>query len=663
MTLFFLGIALILAGGLAAALLRRRPALADRAFGVLVAGGCALGLVPAVAALAGREVAGISFAMPMPGGPWAFGIDGLSAFFLLIVFGVGLASAIYGLAYLAVERRGGHRPVATSHLLMAVVLAALVLVVTSRAVVPFLMAWESMAVLAYFLVVFESEKADVRRAGLVYLIATHTGTLALFAMFAFWGRFAETLSFDALAAGAASLPAGGALVLCLALVGFGLKAGLVPLHFWLPEAHASAPSHVSALMSGVVIKMGIYGLLRVVSLLGAPPAWWGWLVLIVGVLSGVLGVVWALAQHDLKRLLAYHSVENIGIILLGLGVGALGMSYHLPVVAALGFAGAILHTLNHALFKSLLFLGAGAVYWATGTRAIDRLGGLARRMPLTWVAFLVGSVAIVGLPPLNGFVSEWVVYQALLRSGAAEQGGPLRLAVLGVAGLALIGALALACFAKVDGIVFLGTSRSAEAAQAREVGKAMLGPMFALALACGAIGLAPVLVVHPAVSAGALIAGLPPDAIGAAGGEVLRAMAWIAFLSLALIVLLALGWRAWAALRRRRPPVPAETWGCGYAEPTPRMQYTASSFATPLLASFGSVAGVHESRHGGAFETHASELVLDNVALPLWSVVQGLAARLRPIQQGRLWIYLVYLMAALLLLLLYLATSGGTTSP
>jgi len=661
-TFFFVGIALILAGGLAAALFRRQPALADRAFGVLVAGGCALGLVPAVGALAGRDVAGILFAMPMPGGPWAFGIDGLSAFFLLIVFGVGLASAIYGLAYLAVEREGGHRPVATSHLLMAVVLAALALVVTSRAVVPFLMAWESMAVLAYFLVVFESEKAGVRRAGLVYLIATHTGTLALFAMFAFWGRFAETLSFDALAAGAASLPAGGALVLWLALVGFGLKAGLVPLHFWLPEAHASAPSHVSAIMSGVVIKMGIYGLLRVVSLLGAPPAWWGWLVLIGGVLSGVLGVVWALAQHDLKRLLAYHSVENIGIILLGLGVGALGVSYHLPVVAALGFAGAILHTLNHALFKSLLFLGAGAVYRATGTRAIDRLGGLARRMPLTWVAFLVGSVAIVGLPPLNGFVSEWVVYQALLRSGAAA-GGALRLAVLGVAGLALIGALALACFAKVDGIVFLGHPRSAEAGQAREVGKVMLGPMFALALACGVIGLVPVLVVQPAVTAGALVAGLAPDAIGAAGAEVLEAMAWIAFLSLALVALLALGWRAAAALRRRRSPVPGETWGCGYAEPTPRMQYTASSFATPLLASFGPVAGVRELRHGDAFETHPTELILDNVALPLWSLIQGFAARLRPIQQGRLWIYLVYLMAALLLLLLYLATSGGTISP
>ena len=485
-------------------------------------------------------------------------------------------------------------------------------------------------------------------------------------MFAFWGQFAGTLSFDALAAGAASLPAGGALVLWLALVGFGLKAGLVPLHFWLPEAHGSAPSHVSALMSGVVIKMAIYGLLRVVGLLGATPVWWGWLVLIVGLLSGVLGVVWALAQHDLKRLLAYSSVENIGIILLGLGLGALGTSYHLPVVAVLGFAGAILHTLNHALFKSLLFLGAGAVYRATGTRAIDRLGGLARRMPLTWVAFLMGSVAIVGLPPLNGFVSEWVVYQALFGSGAAEaagQGAPLRLAVLGVAGLALIGALALACFAKVDGIVFLGTSRSTEAEQAREAGMGMLGPMFALALACGVIGLVPVLVVWPAVSAGALVAGVPPDAIGVAGGAVLRAMTWIAVLSFALLVLLALGWRAGAALRRRRPPVPAEKWGCGYAELTPRMQYTASSFAAPLVASFGRVAGVHESRHGDAFESHPRELVLDDVALPFWSLVRGFAGRLRPIQQGRLWVYLVYLMATLLVLLLYLATSGGGSSP
>jgi len=658
-TLFFIAVAVILAGGLSAALLHRRAAPADWAFGLLVGSGCALGATRAIEVLAGRGPSSIEFAMPMPGGPWSFGIDALSAFFLLVVFGAGLASAIYGVAYLAVER--GHRSVATSHLLTASVLAALALVVTAQAVIPFLISWESMAVLAYFLVVFENEKAEVRRAGLIYLIATHTGTLALLAMFASWGGVAGTLSFATLAASAASQPARGALVLCLALIGFGLKAGLVPLHFWLPEAHASAPSHVSALMSGVVIKMGIYGLLRVVSLLGAPPAWWGWLVLILGLLSGVLGVLWALAQHDLKRLLAYHSVENIGIILLGLGLGVLGAAYHLPVVAVLGFAGAILHTLNHALFKSLLFLGAGAVHRATGTRAIERLGGLARRMPLTWIAFLVGSVAIVGLPPLNGFVSEWVVYQALLRSGAAE--APIRLAILGVAGLALIGALALACFAKVGGVVFLGTPRSAETGPGREVGVGMLGPMFALALACGVIGVAPVLVVRPALAAGALVAGLPSDGIGTAGAEVLRAMTWIAYLSVALLALLALGWAVWATVTRRRPITRQETWGCGYAQPAPRMQYTASSFAAPLLASFGPMAGVRESRQGDVFETHPKELVLDGVVLPLWVAVQGLAGRLRLIQQGRLWWYLVYLMAALLLLLLYLAAAGGGAPP
>ncbi len=658
MTLLLVGLLLILAGGLGAAALRRWHATADSVFGVLVASGCVLGVVPAIRVLAGGSVPGVSLVVAVPGGPWAFGIDGLSAFFLLVVLGVGLASAIYGLGYLAPERGSG--PVAGSHALTAVVLAALALVVTAQAVVPFLIAWESMAVLAYFLLVFEAERAEVRRGGLIYLVATHTGTLALFAMFAFWGGFATTLSFDALAAGAASLPARGALVLGLALVGFGLKAGLVPLHFWLPDAHAAAPSHVSALMSGVVIKMGIYGLLRVVGLLGAPPAWWGWLVLMLGLSSGVLGVVWALAQHDLKRLLAYHSVENIGIILIGLGLGGLGASHHMPVVAVLGFAGAILHTLNHAIFKSLLFLGAGAVYRATGTRAIDRLGGLARRMPLTWIAFLVGSVAIVGLPPLNGFVSEWVVYQALFRSGAAHS--PTQLAVLGVAGLALIGGLALACFAKVDGIVFLGTARSADAQRGREVGAGMWGPMVGLAIACGVIGLVPVLVVRPALAAGALVAGLPADAVGAVGADVLHAMTWIAFLSAALVVLLLLGGWAWVGMTGRRA-ARGETWGCGYSQPVLRAQYTASSFAAPLLASFGPVTGVHESHEPGRFGTHAKELVLDGAVLPLWSAVRRFAWGLRPIQQGRLWVYLVYLMAALLLLLGYLAASGGGGAP
>ncbi|HJQ65484.1 MAG TPA: proton-conducting transporter membrane subunit, partial [Gemmatimonadales bacterium] len=544
MTLFFGGLATIVAAGVSAALFRHRPRLVERSYALLMTAGCALAAVPAIRVLAGASALGVRVAVPAPSGPWDFGIDLLSAAFLLVVLGPGLANGWYGLRALGTER--GHRPVAAALVLFALEIAALALVVTARAVVPFLIAWEVMAVLAYFLVTFEHERADVRRAGLVYLVATHTGTLALLALFALWAGAGGALTFDALAARAAALPAGGALVLWLALFGFGLKAGLVPLHFWLPEAHASAPSHVSALMSGVVIKMGIYGLFRVLTLLAAPPAWWGWLVLGLGVTSGVLGVLWALAQHDLKRLLAYHSVENIGIILMGLGAGALGITYQIPLVAVLGFAGAILHTLNHALFKSLLFLAAGATVHATGTRDLDRLGGLAPRMPLTWLAFLIGSVAIVGLPPLNGFVSEWVVFQALL--GGVTSGAPIRLTLIAVAGLALVGGLALACFAKVAGIVFLGRPRGDAPARAHEVAPGMLAPMFGLVAACALIGLLPGLAVPPALAVGGSVARV---AAVTAGSDIPQAVTRIGVLSLVLVALLGLGSVAWGAVRRR----------------------------------------------------------------------------------------------------------------
>ena len=246
----------------------------------------------------------------------------------------------------------------------------------------------------------------------------------------------------------------------LAVIGFGTKAGFMPLHVWLPEAHPAAPSHVSAVMSGVMIKTGIYGLMRAFTFLGTPPLWWGWVLVAIGLTSGVLGVLFALAQHDLKRLLAYHSVENIGIIALGLGVGLLGMSTGSPVLIVLGFGGALLHVLNHALFKGLLFLGAGAVVHGTGTREIDQLGGLLKRMPWTAATFLVGAVAISGLPPLNGFVSEFLIYLGAFKGGIST-GGPVAVPLLAlIAGLALIGGLAVACFTKAFGIVFLGEPRS-----------------------------------------------------------------------------------------------------------------------------------------------------------------------------------------------------------
>ena len=652
MNVFLAGLGLILAAGIGAALVRGTRARAgDAVYQILLIIGCITAGAAAGRVLALGAPLSLTIHGAMPGGDWVLGIDSLSAVFLLAILGVGAACAVFGTHDLAAERARGRRATWFTQLSFATLLAAIALVVAARTVVVFLGAWEVMAISSYVLIVAHHEEENVRRSGLIYLVATHTATLALFAMFATWDAAASSWSFDALAAAAPSLGPGATIaVLLLALVGFGFKAGFVPLHFWLPPAHAAAPSHVSALMSGIVIKTGIYGLLRVLLLLGGAPAWWGWLVLGLGVSSGVLGVLWALAQHDIKRLLAYHSVENIGIILMGIGVGALGVSYHAPVIAMLGFAGGLLHTVNHALFKSLLFLGSGAVYRATGTRNMEELGGLARRMPLTWLGFVIGAAAIIGVPPFNGFVSEWLVYQGLFSAGQTSEVS--RLAILGIPALALISGLALACFTKVAGVVFLGTARTAHASDAIEIPRGNYLPALALAAACVTLGAMPALgigLVSATVRelAGVGNVGLPAPVISGASMISLVALSTLALSTLLWLTRRALG-RRWTA--RREP-----TWACAYDAPTPRMQYTSSSFAAPLLSIFGPLSGVRVERSTTAMRTHASDAVLDGVALPLWRRVHRAALRLRGLQQGRLHLYLLYVMAALLVLLGYLA--------
>jgi hydrogenase-4 component B len=648
MNLFGVSLVSIVTGGLCAAVLARRPVLAAALFRLGVGAGCLAGAVFAVQVLTGAAVPEVQIGGAGPLGPWVFGMDALSALFLLAIVGVGAACAFYGLTYLDHGRASGATGLA--HFLLSVLVAALAVTVAARAAAPFLVGWEVMAVSAYLLVVFEHDRQDVRRAGLIYLVATHTGTALLFVFFALWAGRSGGLTFAALAAHAPFTASAGAMILTLALLAFGVKAGIVPLHFWLPEAHAAAPSHVSAIMSGVVIKMGIYGLLRTVALYGSPPAWWGWTVLALGAGSGVLGVVWALAQHDLKRLLAFHSVENIGIILLGVGMGSLGLAYGHPFVAVLGFTGAALHTLNHAVFKSLLFLGAGSVIRATGTREIDRLGGLARRMPITAATFLVGSAAIVGLPPLNGFVSEWVVYQAVLAGGTASDA--IRLAAVAAVGLAVIGALALACFVKVVGVLYLGAPRTPDADAARESGRGMTGPMVGLALACWVIGLLPVAVVPLGIRVGVLIAGATGGTGSPAAGP---ATAFILGLTgvVAVIGLLS------AALRRRRAYASAATWGCGYALPTPRMAYTSSSFAAPLIGAFRPVAGIRVDRGAEFLVTHPFDPILDRVILPVWRALRRAGEYLRSRQRGPLPLHLLYVVVAVLSVLLYLFVTGS----
>ena len=653
MTLLFWGIGCFLAGGVATLSLRSRPQLVDRLFRLALVAGAVLTIGPALGALASGTAVTVAWRASVPGGPWVLGLDALSAWFLLVIAGVGATTGVYGIAYLAPER--SHRSVAAAHATFAVLLASMIGVVLARAVIPFLIAWELMAVSAYLLIVFEGEKREVQRSGLIYLVLTHTGTLALFAMFLVWGRGGPDLTFASLAASSPHLTFGGALVLGLALVGFGVKAGLVPMHFWLPGAHAAAPSHVSAVLSGVMIKTGIYGLLRVLTLIGTPPAWWGWTLLGLGLLSGVLGVLWALAQPDLKRVLAYSTVEHAGIILLGMGVGALGLTYQQPVVAALGMTGAVLHTLNHALFKSLLFLGAGAVLRSTGIQAIDRLGGLARRMPWTALSFMLASVAIVGIPPLNGFVSEWVLFQALLRGGSAP--GVLRIVILAGAALALIGAVALACFTRASGAVFLGHGRSREAEEGREAPLGMLAPMFALGLTSVTLGVLPLLAIPAAVRVAGLVLGLPPAVAGDLTHGLVQASRGLTGLAAGIVALATLAWLGRRYSRWAGLPAAAPTWGCGFDGASSRMQYTASSYGSPILAVFGAVAAPAESRGPTWFATDTRDRVLAGAILPFWTRVTQMAASLRPLHQGRLTRYLQYIVLTVLVLLAVLFAS------
>jgi formate hydrogenlyase subunit 3/multisubunit Na+/H+ antiporter MnhD subunit len=622
-------------------------AAGQRVATVLHVAGCVLGAGAAAWALAGGG-ATARFAWPLPGASLTFVLDRLSAFFLVPVFVVAGLGSIYGEGYWPEARhpRNGRKLRA----FYGLATASLALVMAAGDAWSFLAGWEIVTLAAFFLVTTDQDDARALRAGWIYLVSAHVGTLVLFAMF--------TLLRDAtggwLLAPSAALgsPALVRPVLLLALAGFGLKAGVIPLHVWLPDAHAAAPSHVSALLSGVVLKMGIYGLVRVLAMLPAYPTGLGLALVALGISSGVLGVVLALAQHDLKRLLAYHSIENIGIILIGIGAGVLGAAQGRPVWAALGFAGGLLHVWNHAAFKSLLFFSAGAVIRATGTREIDALGGLFRGLRVTAGAFLLGAVAICGLPPLNGFVSEWLISLASFR---ALVGGGEGAAVLGAAAgapaLALIGALAVACFVKAFSAVFLGSPRSAAAAGAREDASfSMRVAMGALALACAAIGLWPAGAAGAAhVAAGALLPG-SAGADAAAGG-----LGAYPPLLLAVLVLLGV-----AAARWTRGAARTTTWDCGYAAAGPRIQYTASSFAATLVGLFrwAILPDEHRPRVDGPFpqageryESHAPDPVLDRLLVPGAGRARSVLSLVRVIQAGRVQTYLLYIVVTLVALL------------
>jgi hydrogenase-4 component B len=546
-------------------------------------------------------------------------------------------------------------------------LASMLLVLGARDAFSFLLAWELMALLSALLVVGLRPTRSVVSAGYLYLAMTHVATAALLVAFALLAAGSGgRLDFVAWREAAPSLsPLVRDAVFVLAFLGFGTKAGTLPLHAWLPRAHPVAPSHVSALMSGVMIKTGIYGLVRIlVDVLGGGPDWWGVAILVAGAFSAVLGVLYALMQHDLKRLLAFHSIENIGIILLGLGAAIILAAHGQDALAAMALAAALFHSINHAVFKSLLFLGAGAVLAATGLRDLNRLGGLARAMPVTALAFGIGAAAISGLPPLNGFASEWLVFQGLLGAAGSAPVPPLERMAAGLAigALALTSALAVACFVKATGVTFLGLPRSSAAADAHDVGRPARLALALLAAACVALGLG----AGPAVAALTRVAAtLIPPGSAAVTATITTApaagpAATYAALAMGLLLVSVVA-SAVLALRRAEAARRVDTWTCGIA-PQSAFQYNATSFAKPIRLFFGRLLlperEIHVEYHPGTsfplamrYRSKVTLILEDRVFRPAHALSVRFAELVRRVQSGSLQLYLAYTVGALLVLL------------
>ncbi|HZI94664.1 MAG TPA: proton-conducting transporter membrane subunit [Patescibacteria group bacterium] len=643
-----------------------RPGVARRvAFLGSAVASLVTGIVAARALVAVSPVQGVLLVHQASGFSLRYAIDGLSAWFLLVLSVLAVPIALYSLGYIATSH-WSRRSVAigaTFNLLIG----AVEVVFVAADVVTFLAAWELMTLTTAALVATEHENRASRRAAYLYLTMSHLGTGFLIAGFLILASLSGSFSFAAVLSGDRAIgPIRHVLFTCF-FIGFGVKAGVVPLHVWLPQAHPAAPTSISALMSAVLIKTGIYGMVRVCAFgLGVPRLSWGVIVLLVGGLSAVLGVLYALVQHDLKRLLAYHSIENVGIILLGLGAAMIGLSYGRSDVAALGLAASLYHVLNHAVFKGLLFLGAGGVVTATGTRQIERLGGLLRRMPWTGLCFLVGALAISGLPPLNGFASEWLTFQAFLFGfdGTTE---PLVHLLFSMAGalLALTTALAAACFVKAFGMVFVALPRSRPAADAMESSSVMLAPQVWLAVCCVGLGLFPGLVVRVL---GAVMISLPglgsPDLVQGRLGMASGLVSFDRVIPAALGIALVAGWAIARSLTphhaaSRRVP----TWGCG-GRLTERTEYTATAFSKPLMMIFSSV--YRPTRQVEAlgdvspyfpqevrYRSEIEPTFERHVYGPILHAVLRVANGMRVLQAGSLHAYLAYVIALVVSLVLY----------
>jgi hydrogenase-4 component B len=629
-----------------------------------------LSFVLAMVALRAIAEPAQTFVLPLglPELPFHLRLDPLAAFFLFLLGICSLGVSMYAAGYFSGESASRLKLIALQYHYF---LASMAFVLLADDAYLFMVAWEAMALSSYFLVTTEHRHAAIRQAGFIYLVLAHVGAIAILLCFGVLqgGGGFEAYTFDALRRAELS-PFWASVAFLLALLGFGAKAGMIPLHVWLPEAHPAAPSPVSALMSGVMLKTAIYGLVRVVfDLIGSPTWQWGLTMAIIGALTALFGILYALQQNDLKRLLAYSSVENIGIILIGLGLAMVFFGSGHPVAGALGLIAALYHALNHSVCKSLLFLGAGAVLHGTGLRNLNEMGGLIHRMPRVALYFLIGVLAISALPPLNGFVSEWLMFQTALQAGQLKDGVLRSLVPLVAAMLALAAALTARCFVKAFGIAFLGQPRSSAAAGDPPRGPIPSGigerlGMAWLACWCVVLGIFPVTVVGliERVCVAVTGAGLPPQTLDngvlwlVPATEAHASYGPLVFLFVISVVVMltyfAVRWGFHGRVRRAPP------WDCGYPEQTPRMQDTSDGFGQSIRLIFAPVYRITRrvpkpDDAAPSFQVRVEDKHWYALYLPIVRAIEYLSSKVGLLQQGRISVYLLYSFVTLIALLVF----------
>lgn len=630
--------------------------------------GGALGMAAVAPVLVSNETAFAFFQTPFAFAPYSIRIDGLAAFMVCVISLLVIVTSLYSFSYVR-EYKG--KGAGSMGFFMNLFIASMIALVTADNAFFFLVFFEMMSLASYFLVLTEQDE-NATNAGLLYFFIAHAGSVLIMIAFFIFYCYAGSFEFSAFRQTELS-PALSFTVFILAFLGFGAKAGMIPLHGWLPKAHPAAPSHASALMSGVMVKIGIFGIIKVgIDLLGAENLWFGVIVLAFGAVSSVLGVLYALAEHDIKRLLAYHTVENVGIIMMGVGVGMIGIAVKNPVFAVVGLLGGLYHLLNHAVFKGLLFLGAGSVMYRLHTKDMDKMGGLSKLMPYTALTFLIGTMAISALPPFNGFVSEWFTYQSLF---GLSQHGNIVLKIAGPAAivmLALTGALAALCFVKVYGISFGGAPRSDAAANAREVPLPMVVAMALLAILCVLLGIGASVVTPIIAGISTALSGAESFALAENGIVVSDSTPYTALsmpmITIMLIAFIAVPFAYYAMTKGHRlvDRAKGNPWACGYAY-EPDMAISAGGFTRPLRIMFKPLytirktfdpAPLGQKAINGAIKgaTEAEPFWEEKVTMPIARFIPWIADRIRWLQGGDFRVYCLYFVIALVALLAVAAT-------